>query len=60
MSHTTHQPSRPADLRDTEVPPSLVAHETGLSPQRFRELIARGEDAYARRQDHGGRAADAA
>ena len=31
----------------SEVPPALLAHDTGLSPERLRELFA-AEDAYTR------------
>ena len=47
MSHDQHRSIRIADPRDAEIPPSLLSHEIGLSPQRFRELSA-GEDAYVR------------
>lgn len=56
MSHAQPQPNRPADLGDAEVPAGLLAYEIGLSPQRFRELIAHGDDAYTRRQEAGARA----
>jgi len=42
MSLDTHRPTPDADA-----PLALAAHETGLSPQRFRELIA-WDDAYVR------------
>ncbi len=55
MSHDQPFPTRPSDQRDADVPPSVLAHETGLGPQRIRELIARADDADARREDGAGR-----
>ena len=54
----TRDQHRPADHADADVPPSLLGHETGLSPQRLRELIA-AEDAYTRRHDGAVRPSDA-
>ena len=42
------QPPRPSVPDHLDVPPSLLAHDTGLSAERMRELFA-AEDAYSPR-----------